>query len=163
MSDGLKCAGVLELVEPIAAGDLAVDDRLRAHLESCPRCASALASARRIEAALADRPAPATPPRFTGAVLARIRRDRWLSEQRVDRIFNLAVATAVLLMVGGVVGLFNVDRVVAAAAALVQLLDTAVARRPEARTPQLAAYVGSIGLFISVLATWWWAERRLSL
>lgn len=163
MTDALGCGDVLDLVEAIAAGDIVVHDSLREHLESCPRCASALASARRIEAALAARAAPAAPVRFTHTVLARIRRERWSSEQRVDRIFNIAIAAAVLLMVAGVLALFNVDRVLASATAVAQMFDTAARRSVESPAPGLAAYIGSIGLFISALGTWWWAERRLSL
>lgn len=55
MTDYLTCAEALDLVEPIAAGDCEVNDAARAHFETCPRCASALASARRIETALARR------------------------------------------------------------------------------------------------------------
>ena len=41
----MQCVDVLDLVEPIAAGDLLPDERVREHLHSCPRCAGALASA----------------------------------------------------------------------------------------------------------------------
>lgn len=162
MSDFLSCAAVLDQVEAIAAGDIPVDDTIRAHLESCPRCASTLAAARRIEESLAARPAPPAPARFRHTVLARIRRERWMSEQRVDRIFNLAIAAAVLLMFGGVAALLNVDRVLATATAIGQFAATTAAPARDVRTPGLAAYVGSIGLFVSALGTWWWAERRLS-
>ena len=62
MTDHLTCEDALDLVEPVAAGDLEVDAALRAHFETCPRCASALASARRIEAALSAQDAPPAPP-----------------------------------------------------------------------------------------------------
>ena len=107
----VTCSDVLHLVEAVAAGDLEVDDRLRAHLETCPSCASALASARRLEAALQARPSPPAPAQFTTAVLAKIRHERWRSEERVDRIFNVAIAAAVLLVVGSVLALTNVDGV----------------------------------------------------
>ena len=73
----MTCGEALQLVEAIAAGDLAVDDAARAHFETCPRCASALASAQRIEVALQARPKPQAPARFTQAVLGRIRQERW--------------------------------------------------------------------------------------
>jgi anti-sigma factor RsiW len=163
MSDPLSCADALDLVEPLAAGDLAADTHVRAHFESCPRCASALASARRIEAALAAREAPEAPARFTPAVLARVRRERWRTEQRIDWWFNVAVLSGVLLMIGGATAMFNVDGVVAAAAAVARTASAASARGVAAAAPSLPTYVGSIGLFISALVTWWWAERRLSL
>jgi anti-sigma factor RsiW len=40
---------VLDAIEPIAAGELTPDDRVAAHLSSCPRCAAALEDARRLE------------------------------------------------------------------------------------------------------------------
>ncbi len=52
---------------------------------------------------------PPAPAAFTAAVLQRIRRDHWQSEQNVDRLFNLAMVAAVLLVVGGVAALLNVD------------------------------------------------------
>jgi len=40
------CDEILELIEPIAAGDLAPDGRMSAHLASCAGCAAALESSR---------------------------------------------------------------------------------------------------------------------
>ena len=45
----MSCSDVLELIEPIAAGDLRADEAVRAHLQSCVTCAAALASAQRLE------------------------------------------------------------------------------------------------------------------
>src|SRR5262245_31553209 len=104
----MTCRDALHLVEAIAAGDLELDDAVRAHFESCPGCASALAAARRIELALQARSAPTAPPRFTSSVLARIRNDRWRSEQRVDRIFNLAIVAASLFVIAGLAAMTNV-------------------------------------------------------
>ena len=105
----MSCRDVLDLIEPIAAGDLHADDAVRAHLQTCPPCAAALASARRLESALKGMDVPPAPPAFTATVLQRIRRDHWQSEQHVDRLFNLAIVAAVLLMVGGVAAMLNVD------------------------------------------------------
>jgi anti-sigma factor RsiW len=163
MIDPLSCEEVLDQVEPIAAGELDVDARVSAHVETCPRCAAALAAARRIEAALSVRQYPAPPPRFTAAVIARVRRERWRTEQRVDRLFNVAVAAALLLMIGGATALFNVDGVLAGAAVVARVVSTAAGRSLDADVPSLPTYVGSIGLFVSALGMWWWAERRLSL
>ena len=163
MTDHLTCDDVLPLVEPIAAGDLEVDPQARAQFESCPRCASALASARRIEAALSARPAPEAPARFTNAVLLRIRRERWRSEQNVDRLFNVAIVVAVLLMAGGVTAIFNVDALLSGAAATWRMLAAVSSEAVTKAAPSFATYVASAGLFVSALVTWWWAERRLSL
>jgi anti-sigma factor RsiW len=163
MTDHLTCDDVLPLVESIAAGELEVDLRARAHFETCPRCASALASARRIEAALSARPAPTAPARFTNAVLLRIRRERWQSEQYVDRLFNVAIVVAVLLMAGGVTAMFNLDALLSGAAATWRTLATVSGEAATKAAPSVSTYVASAGLFASALVMWWWAERRLSL
>lgn len=161
MTDYLTCAEALDLVEPIAAGDCEVNDAARAHFETCPRCASALASARRIETALARRERPRAPAHFTGAVLAAVRRERWRAEQRIDRVFNVAIAVAILTVVTGVVALLNVGEVLSAAAA-VWNMALAARREPAAVAgPSLAAYAGAAAFMVSALAMWWWAERRL--
>src|SRR5215212_7843703 len=104
----MQCSEVLELIEPIAAGDLLPDGRVRDHLESCPRCAGALASARRVEALLKGMEFPTPPAAFVQAVLQRIRRDRWQSEQNVDRLFNVAIVAAIVLIAAGVFAMLNV-------------------------------------------------------
>jgi anti-sigma factor RsiW len=159
----VTCAGALQLVEAIAAGDLQVDEDVRTHLETCPRCASALASARRIEAALRARPTPQPPPQFTRAVLGRIRNERWRSEERVDRVFNIAIVVAVLLVIGSVAALTNVGAVLAGAGTVWGVLSSVGGQALEVAAPTLATYIAAAGLLFSALAMWWWAERRLSL
>ena len=158
----MTCDHALELVEPVAAGDAELSAAARAHFESCPRCASALASARRIEAALAG-PAPQAPAQFTQAVVYRIRRERWRSEQQVDRMFNVAVAAAVVLVVGGGAALMNVAVVMAAVAsgwAMISGLSGTVLRDA---APTVNTYVAAVGLLVSALATWWWADRTMTM
>jgi anti-sigma factor RsiW len=159
----VTCRDVLSLVEAIAAGDLEVEEPVRAHFESCPHCAAELASARRLEALLQARVRPAAPARFSPTVLARIRSDRWQSEQRVDRIFNGAIGVAVLLVIGSVAAMTNVSGVLSAGAwvwsSMVQISGQVVR---EAQ-PVLLTYVSAAGLLMSTLAMWWWAERRLTL
>ena len=163
MTDHLTCDDVVELLEPIAAGELEVDTSTRMHLESCPRCSSALASARRIEAALAAREAPAAPARFTNTVLGRIRTERWRSEQHVDRLFNVAIVVSLLLVAGGLTALFNVDAVLSGAGAFWRVLAAASADALVRAAPRLPIYIAAAGLFVSALVMWWWAEQRLSL
>jgi anti-sigma factor RsiW len=164
MMDHLTCAAVLELIEPIAAGDVEPAPAVRAHLESCPRCAAELASARRLEAVLSRREAPVAPPRFGAAVLARVRRERWQSEQRVDRLFNVAIIVAVLLVVAGLGAILNVD-VVVSWAGTTWTYVTEAARRDAARKgpSTVLTYLAAIGFMVSAVAMWWWAERRMSL
>lgn len=158
----MTCQDVVHLVEAIAAGDLEVADEVRRHVETCPRCASALASARRIELALRGWPAPEAPPRFGTAVLSRIRNDRWQTEQRVDRIFNVAIALSLALIVAGVAALANVGAVIGMAGWIwgaVTAVSGDVAQQP----PRAASYIGAAGLLMSALVMWWWADRRFSL
>ena len=156
----MTCRDAVELVEAIAADDRAVDAELRAHFETCPRCSAALATARRVEAALAGLPAPAAPPRFTAAVLARIRRERWRSEQHVDRLFNAAIAVAVLLIAGGVFALLNLAGLMNVAAGGLEVASTAARQLAGHAAPVIETYVAGAALLASAVVMWWWAERK---
>jgi anti-sigma factor RsiW len=164
MMDHVTCTAVLDMVEAIAAGDIEPAPAVRAHVESCPRCAAALASARRLETLLSRREAPAAPPRFAAAVLARVRRERWRAEQRVDRLFNLAIVVAVLLVIVGLGAILNVD-VVLSWAGSTWTYVTELARRDATRQgpSTLLTYLAAVGFMVSAVAMWWWAERRMSL
>ena len=157
----MLCSDVLELVEPIAAGDLRADDAVRAHLQSCVTCAAALASAQRLETALKGMEIPPAPAAFTATVVQRIRRDRWQSEQYVDRLFNLAMVAAVMLMVGGVLAMLNVDTVMRIATSSWGLFRGGMRSTVQDAAPTVATYIAAAGLLASALGMWWWAERRL--
>jgi hypothetical protein len=159
----MSCKDALNLVEAIAAGDVEPDASARGHFESCPRCASALASARRIEAVLSRREAPAAPARFTQVVLGRVRRERWRSEQQLDRVFNIGIAAALMLVVGGAAAMLNLGGVLSGARLAWSAMSVVRGEVVAQAAPTLAAYVGALGLLVSALAMWWWAERRLSL
>jgi anti-sigma factor RsiW len=159
----MTCKQALELVEPVAAGDLIADAGLRAHLETCPSCAGALASARRLEAVLASREAPPAPARFTAGVLQRIRRERWHSEQQVDRLFNVAVAVALLLIVGGIFALMNLSGVLTGAADTWRAVATLSTQLARDAAPAVDTYIAGVCLLLTALGMWWWAERTLSL
>jgi anti-sigma factor RsiW len=159
----MTCKDVIDSVEAIAAGDLEPGAALRAHLESCPGCASALASARRLEAALARREAPKAPPRFAAAVRQRVRREEWRAEQRVDWLFNVAMIVALMAVAGGAAALLNLGGILAAASQVLTALATVRGDVARAAAPSLATYIAAGGLLASALGMWWWAERRLSL
>jgi anti-sigma factor RsiW len=158
----MTCDDALALVEPVAAGDLPVSDALRVHLETCPRCAAALATAHRIESALAAQPERLAPARFTPQVLARIRTERWRAEQHVDRVFNVAIVAAVVLIAGGILALTNLSSVLPAATRGGVLLKFALEEGVKQAAPALATYIAAAGLLVSALAMWWWAERRFT-
>jgi hypothetical protein len=94
-------------------------------------------------------------------VLRRIRSDRWQSEQRVDRLFNVAMVAAVLLMVTGVVAMLNVDALLLMSASTWEVLKEGMRGTVHDAAPALATYVAAAGLLASALGMWWWAERRL--
>jgi hypothetical protein len=157
----MLCRDVLDSVEAIAAGDLRPDAEMRAHLESCVGCAAALAAAERLESALQAMVFPAAPVAFTAGVLRRIRSDRWQAEQRVDRLFNLAMVAAVLLMVGAVAALFNVETMLALSGSAWEVFRNGVRASVRDAVPRMTTYVAAAGLLASALGMWWWAERRL--
>jgi anti-sigma factor RsiW len=159
----VTCSETRHLVEAIAAEDLEVADPVREHFETCPSCAAALASARSLENALRARPAPPAPPQFSAAVTARIRRERWQSEQYVDRIFNVAIAVAIVLVAGGIAALTNVGAVLGLAGSIAGLIARTAGQTAQQAAPTLLTYIAAVGLLMSTLAMWWWAERRLSL
>jgi anti-sigma factor RsiW len=159
----VNCQDAVYLVEAIASGDLEVEADVRAHFETCPRCAAALASAERLEMALRARPAPNAPPRFASMVAARIRQDTWRSEQNVDRIFNIAIVFAVLLIAGSVLALTNVNGVLGVAGSIWGVMSDVNGQLAQQAAPTLVTYVSAAGLLMSTLVMWWWAERRLSL
>jgi hypothetical protein len=106
---------------------------------------------------------PEPPPRFASSILSRVRQERWRSEQHVDRIFNIAIAVAVLLVVGGVAAMTNVSAVIGAAGWLWGVFAQLSGQALEQSAPRLLTYVAAAGLMMSALVMWWWAERRLSL
>ena len=154
----MNCRDVLDRVEAFAAGDQQPDGSIRAHLETCPRCAAALADARRIETFLTSWAAPEAPPRFTATVQNRIRRQNWQSEERIDRLFNGAMVAAALLVVVGVAGMFNVGMVMAGAATLGDILAFAGTAAVQKAAPSIATYVAAMGLLASAAVMWWWTE-----
>ena len=157
----MECADVLDLVEPIAAGDLLPDERVREHLHSCPGCAGALASARRLETLLKAMEFPGAPAAFASQVLQRIRRDRWRSEQHVDRLFNVAIVAAVILIAAGLLALLNVGIVISLTGSVWALLKEGSRETVRTAAPTVLTYVGAAGLLASALGMWAWAERRM--
>jgi anti-sigma factor RsiW len=154
----MTCREVLDLVEAFAAGDRQPDEAARAHVETCPRCASALADARRIEAFLLAWPAPEAPARFTAAVQHRIRRVQWQAEQRVDRLFNAAMALAACLVLGGIAAMFNVELLLTGAGALADVVALAASEAFERAAPSAVTYLAAVVMVASAVAMRWWTE-----
>ena len=156
----MTCREVIEQIEAIAAGDQVLDEDSRGHLESCPGCAAALAAAHRLEEYLAARPAIAPPPKFTSSVLQRIRRERWRSEQRVDRLFNLAMIFAAGVVLTGTAFLFNMSTAVELASTASRGLSVAAEEMLRRAAPSAGTYIAAMALLISALGMWWWADAN---
>ena len=157
----MLCREALDLVEPLASGDAPISDAAREHFETCPRCASALASARRLEAMLRSVQAPHAPGTFTASVLQRVRRERWQSEQNVDRLFNVAIVVTVIVIVGAVAAMLNLGALFAVTESAWALMKNGTWTAMRNAAPTLTTYVAAVGLLASALGMWWWAERKL--
>ncbi len=158
----MTCKDVADFIEPIAAGEIQPTSDVRAHLETCPSCAAALASARRLEAILASTAPPPVPDRFVASVLQRVRRERWRMEQNVDRLFNAAMIAALVIVAVGVFGLMNLSGVVAASDGAWATLQTLSSQLGQRMLPVVDTYIAAAGLLLTALGMWWWAERRVS-
>lgn len=155
----MMCRETQDVIEALAAGETAATPAVREHLTTCVRCAAALALARRIDAALGPREVVRTPTGFTPSVVARVRRERWRAEQRVDRAFNLAIAGAVALLVVGVAMLLNLGGIVSLAGGLTRLLGEGARVAADRVAPVLPTYLAGSALILTAVGVWWWAER----
>ena len=157
------CDQVVELLEPIAAGDLAPDEGVQRHLAACAQCAAALASARRVDQLLRARDVPAPSAQFTSRTFARIRRDRWRREQFFDAGFNVAIAAVLGGVVVGVWMIIDRSGLSAISSDIVDLFSTEVVTVARQMAPSLSLYAGATALIATALAIWWWAERDVTL
>lgn len=155
----MTCKEALDLIEPIAAGELEPAPDARAHFESCPACARMLATARRLEAALIAYRPPPVPDRFVAAVLQRVRRERWRMERNVDLMFNAAIVGALLIVAAGALALLNVSGVVNVSSGAWEGLSAMSTQMARQMAPSLDTYIAAAGLLITALGMWWWAER----
>ena len=154
----MTCRDLLEQIEPIAEGDQVLDDAAREHLETCPGCAAALAAARQLETWLAARPEIAPPAKFTSLVQQRIRRERWRSEERVDRLFNVAMIFAAAVVITGAAFLFNMSAAIELAATASRVFSTAGEELLRRAAPSVGTYVAATALLVSAFGMWWWAD-----
>jgi len=157
------CDEALDAIEPIAAGDLTPDGRVADHLATCPNCAAALDSARRLERMLQARPAPRPGPQFTSRTLARVRRARWRNEQVLDVGFNFAIGAIVLAVVAGVWMVLNRSGLAAVGGDTVNLFGTGMMTMFRRVAPSLPLYGAASAVLASALVLWWWAERGATL
>src|SRR2546427_12038536 len=158
----MLCNEILDAIEPIAAGEVMPDDRIAAHLSSCPHCAAALGNARRLEQMLQARPMPRAPAQFTSRTMARVRRARWRTEQFLDLGFNVTLGLVLLAILGSVWLLLHRSGLVAVSNDAVDLLGTGLVTLARRVAPTVPLYVGATALLVTALGIWWWAERELT-
>jgi hypothetical protein len=157
----MTCAEAADLIEAVAAGDTLPDGELAVHLSGCQACAAALDAAIRIERALAARPAPAAPHGFAAQALAAIRRERWRSEERVDRAFNVTIVAALVVVTVAIVSLFNLGSLAQMALVAIDTLSQIPRQSPGWQgAPPLPTLGLSMAAATLALGVWWWAERR---
>jgi predicted anti-sigma-YlaC factor YlaD len=157
------CDEALDAVEPIAAGELTPDGRIADHLATCPNCAAALDSAKRLETLLRARAVPQPTPQFTTRTIARVRRARWRTEQFLDVGFNVAIAAIVLAVVGGIWMLLHRTGLAAFSGDAVDLFGSGMMTMVRRIAPSLPLYGAASAVLATALVLWWWAERDATL
>ena len=116
--------------------------------------------AQRIEQALATRPVVPASDGFANAVVARVRQERWRSEQLLDWSFNAFVGIGVALVLFGVVGLIFASGAVVISrdlSAAYGVVAQNAARIVSAQAPTVAIGMLMLTLMLSV---WWWVEHE---
>jgi len=155
----MTCDEANTFIEAAAVGD-AVPEEVRAHVASCRVCAARLALAQRIEHALAHRPVAPVPADFTAAMMTRIRRERWRTEQVIDVGFNIAAVVGILLIVGGAAGVLWRAGAIQLGGEMATMLfgvSRTVALRAVA---DVRVIMLSVLLLSTALGLWWWAEEE---
>src|SRR5919197_6711269 len=154
------CDETLEAVGSVAAGEVTPEGRVAEHLATCPNCAAALDSARRLDRLLQARAAPRPPAHFTPRTLTRIRRARWRSEQFLDVGFNIAIVAIVVAIVAGIWMLLNRSGLGAVSRDAVGLFGTSAVALARRAAPSVPLYAAATAVVLTALAVWWWAERE---
>ncbi len=158
----MRCDEVNLLIDALAAG-AEPDADTTSHIAGCVRCSTALANAAVVERALRDFPAPVVPAGFTNGVMARVRRDRWRSEQVLDWTFNIAVSIGILLIVVGLVGVAWVGGFVSIGDDLIAVLFEQSPILLTRITGEMQTIVMAGLLLTMALGLWWWVESDASI
>jgi anti-sigma factor RsiW len=157
------CDEALDVIEPIAAGEMTPQGRVAQHLVSCAKCAATLEAARRLDRMLQMRPVPKPPVQFTARTVARLRRARWRTEQFLDAGFNLALAFIVFGVVLSVLLLMFRSGLLSVTSDVFVLAENGLVRLARRVTQALPLYGSAAAIVFGALAIWWWAERDAAL
>jgi anti-sigma factor RsiW len=157
------CDDVLETIELIAAGELTASAPVVEHLASCTGCAAALASARRVDALLRSRAAPAPPANFSSRVMNRMRLTRWRGEQALDWGFNIALVTAGVMVVLGLWMVIRQSGLAIVSGDAIEMFESGMTLLAHRISPSLPLYGAATAVLGTALAIWWWAERGAAL
>jgi predicted anti-sigma-YlaC factor YlaD len=163
----MTCTEVADWIEPVAAGDVRPPADIAAHLETCASCRAALASATELDRWLRERPAASAPRDFAARTLARIGRERWRTEQRVDLAFNIGLALIFAAVVVGAwllvssAGLVSYASLAQNAQSAIALLGSGLVTLGRRAVPSLPVYIAAAAILSSVLVVWWWAENAI--
>jgi anti-sigma factor RsiW len=154
----MTCEEADTLIEAVAVGE-SVPEELATHLAACAQCASRLALARRIDLTLKERLVPMASRGFTASVMARLRRDRWRTEQVVDLSFNIAVATGLLLVMGGIAGFAWRAGAFAIGGDIAALMVSATRTFVERAALDMRVITAIMLLASTAFGLWWWSEE----
>ena len=157
------CDEVLETIELIAAGELTASAPVAEHLASCSGCGAALAAARRVDALLRSRVAPAPPANFSSRVMNRLRLARWRGEQLLDWGFNIALVAAGVLVVFALWMVMRQSGLVIVSSDAVEMFESGMTLLARRISPALPLYGAATAVLGTALAIWWWAERDAAL
>jgi predicted anti-sigma-YlaC factor YlaD len=155
------CDECLDAVERIAAGDMVADGRIAGHLTSCPNCAAALETAKRVERMLRQRPVPRVSPQFTTSTLSKVRRARWRNDQWLDAGFNFGITAIVVAMFAAMWLFLNRTGLAAVSNDAVSLFGSGLTTFAGRVAPSLPIYGAAVALLATALGIWWWAEREV--
>jgi anti-sigma factor RsiW len=159
----MMCDRVADVIDLIAAGEVAADPEVAAHLSTCASCAEWLDAARRLDGLLRIRPAPSAPAQFTSRLMNRIRRASWRREQIVDWIFNGAMIAAALLVAIGLWIAVRQSGLSLVGRDAMNIFSSGMTAAAQRAAPSLPLYAGATGLLVVALGLWWWASDSTAL
>jgi predicted anti-sigma-YlaC factor YlaD len=159
----MPCIELDDVIEPIAAGDVVPTPSMQKHLAECSECREALALATEVHRLLAIPGTSEPRADFVAVTMARMRRERWRSEQYLDVAFNTVVALAILTGLGGLYAIMTATGVAAVSADVGRLFVGALSDVIVRAAPQAGIYALATMALLTVLFVWWWAEHGFEL